>query len=100
MLVLSECASKLQKLRAMESLAPRKEILTVLGRLEAVSQLTPEMLSKTGIGLEVNHKFLRKHPDAQVMQHAARLVHQWKAQVCGGCSSAEERKRKGAPLTG
>ena len=56
-----------------------------------------QVLRDTGIGCEVNHKFLRAHADATVRERSRDLIHSWKALVPAKASSPPEVATAAAP---
>ncbi|CAK0865004.1 unnamed protein product [Prorocentrum cordatum] len=80
------CGEELRRLReaaGQEGAAAglgASDILAALERLSAL-QLDLALLRETGIGREVNDKFLRAHADAAVRDRSRALVHSWKSLV-------------------
>jgi len=73
-------AARLHILRNRPGLPLRSdalEILTILNRL-ATMPVTKSVLRQTGIGLEINNKFLRDHSSKDVRSQSCELIRKWK----------------------
>eukprot|EP00928_Gymnodinium_smaydae_P074126 TRINITY_DN57190_c0_g1_i1.p1 TRINITY_DN57190_c0_g1~~TRINITY_DN57190_c0_g1_i1.p1 ORF type:complete len:261 (-),score=36.65 TRINITY_DN57190_c0_g1_i1:335-1117(-) len=88
--ICSRCAARLKVLRNRPGLPLRAdafEILSILGHLAAVP-VTVRFLKETGIGLEVNNKFLRDHANKDIRAQSCELIRKWK-EVVGISQPAE-----------
>lgn len=87
-------AEHLRKVReaasASEDVSSGTKVLRVLERL-AKLPVTPEVLKETGVGKEVNDRFVRRHVDSIVREKSKDLVASWKARVAAAAAEAAEQ---------